>query len=47
LPCRPAQEAIPADGSLWELKHDGFHAFVRHSSVTVELLSRNGRSMAN
>jgi len=36
-----------ADGWLWELKHDGFRAFVRRSRAEVKLFSRNGRSMAN
>jgi len=36
-----------ADGWLWELKHDGFRAFVRRSRAEVQLFSRNGRSMAN
>ena len=40
------RKPFTAEGWLWELKHDGFRAFVRHSK-TVELLSRNGRSMAN
>ena len=36
-----------ADGWLWEMKHDGFRAFVRRSRAEVQLFSRNGRSMAN
>ena len=34
------------EGWLFELKHDGFRAFVRRSASGVELLSRNARSMA-
>ena len=34
------------EGWLFELKHDGFRAFVRRAGSMVELSSRNGRSMA-
>lgn len=36
-----------ADGWLFELKHDGFRAFVRKSASEVHLVSRWGRSMAH
>jgi len=46
--CRAVLRKKPftAEGWLWELKHDGFRAFVRHSPSGIELLSRNSRSMA-
>ena len=44
--CRPMlhRPAFTRSGWLFELKHDGFRAFVR-TGRTVELLSRQGRSM--
>lgn len=47
--CHPTPGGRPftAEGWLFELKHDGFRAFVRKSSAAVHVLSRWGRSMAN
>ena len=50
----PADLSVPirrskpftAEGWLFELKHDGFRAFVRRRGSDVKLLSRSGRSMA-
>lgn len=41
-----ARKPFTAEGWLFELKHDGFRAFVRRTRSDVELLSRKGRSMA-
>ena len=43
----PCREPFTAEGWLFELKHDGFRAFVRKSGADVHLLSRWGRSMGN
>lgn len=40
------RKPFTAEGWVFELKHDGYRAFVRRSGSAVELLSRNGRSMA-
>ena len=53
LELSPADLCIPilrrkpftAEGWLFELKHDGFRAFVRRSGPSIELRSRHGRSM--
>jgi bifunctional non-homologous end joining protein LigD len=47
--CHPTPGGRPftAEGWLFELKHDGFRAFVRKSGSDVHLRSRWGRSMAN
>ena len=47
--CHPTvcREPFTAEGWLFELKHDGFRAFVRKSGSDVHLLSRWGRSMAH
>ena len=43
----PCREPFTAEGWLFELKHDGFRAFVRKSGSDIHLLSRWGRSMAH
>jgi ATP-dependent DNA ligase len=43
---RLAEKPFTAEGWLFELKHDGFRAFVRSRSA-VEFLSHNGRSVAS
>jgi bifunctional non-homologous end joining protein LigD len=43
----PCRKPFTAEGWLFELKHDGFRAFVRKSGTDIHLLSRWGRSMAN
>jgi ATP-dependent DNA ligase len=43
---RLAEKPFTAEGWLFELKHDGFRAFVRSGSA-VQLLSRIGRSVAS
>jgi ATP-dependent DNA ligase len=46
--CIPTLRPKPftAEGWLFELKHDGFRAFVRRQGPDLERLSRNGLAMA-
>lgn len=46
--CHPSIRRTPftADGWIFELKHDGYRAFVRKTGTRIDLLSRWARSMA-
>ena len=47
--CHPMPRRVPftAAGWIFELKHDGFRAFVRRDKTGVQVLSRSGRPMAD